>query len=308
MKTTLSFTIYGLIICFFLSINVFSQSLKKELEKAKQIRLLESTLEDVRKTLADFEHDDEDKDYYIQDFTNQNVEITVTFSLGADCDNARSNWKVVKGIATKINLTPTAPLKVKEFDFTDFKKETKDEEKPEDYFYHNENAGISFEIENGEIIEITLYPPKSKIGFLCENDLTENILSGKESYPNVVDSEAICILINQPANVTKLNLSAAEVNLSCNDKDKNCAARNLKIDVNTIAVDPENDTLIFNYTVSDGKILGNGANVIWDLSGVKAGTYTITAGVDDGCGVCGQTQTATVTVNECADCSEKPNR
>ena len=37
------------------------------------------------------------------------------------------------------------------------------------------------------------------------------------------------------------------------------------------------------------------------MSGATPGTYTITAGVDDSCGVCGQTQTKTITVAKC-DC------
>jgi len=36
--------------------------------------------------------------------------------------------------------------------------------------------------------------------------------------------------------------------------------------------------------------------VKWDLSGVAPGTYSITAGVDDGCGNCGKTQLPRVTV------------
>jgi hypothetical protein len=59
--------------------------------------------------------------------------------------------------------------------------------------------------------------------------------------------------------------------------------------------------LTYNYTVSGGRIVGQGANVSWDLTGAQPGTYTITAGVDDGCGVCGKTQTRTITVTEC-DC------
>ena len=39
----------------------------------------------------------------------------------------------------------------------------------------------------------------------------------------------------------------------------------------------------------------------WDVSGLAPGTYTITAGVDDGCGLCGKTQTQTITIAEC-DC------
>ena len=75
--------------------------------------------------------------------------------------------------------------------------------------------------------------------------------------------------------------------------------------VTTTAADPENDVLTYNYTVSGGRIVGQGANVTWDLSGVRPGTYTITAGVDDGCGVCGRTETKTIEVREC-DCAAPP--
>ena len=60
--------------------------------------------------------------------------------------------------------------------------------------------------------------------------------------------------------------------------------------------DPESDVLTYNYTVSGGRIVGQGANVKWDVGGFSPGHYTITAGVNDGCGVCGKTQTKTITV------------
>jgi hypothetical protein len=69
-----------------------------------------------------------------------------------------------------------------------------------------------------------------------------------------------------------------------------------KIKVKTVAVDPENDVFTYVYNVSAGRIIVTGANVVWDLTGVGAGTYTITAGVDDGCGICGQTMTKTITI------------
>ena len=40
----------------------------------------------------------------------------------------------------------------------------------------------------------------------------------------------------------------------------------------------------------------------WDLTGVAPGTYTITTAVNDGCGICGKTDTRTITVEECRDC------
>ncbi len=81
---------------------------------------------------------------------------------------------------------------------------------------------------------------------------------------------------------------------SCNDSRT--------VTVVTSASDPENDVLTYNYTVSGGRIVGTGANVEWDLSEATPGTYTITTGVDDGCGVCGKTDTQTITIAECADC------
>jgi hypothetical protein len=68
------------------------------------------------------------------------------------------------------------------------------------------------------------------------------------------------------------------------------------IKVTTEASDPENDVLTYNYIVSAGKIIGQGSKVVWDLNGAGPGSYTIIAGVNDGCGVCGITQTRRVEV------------
>lgn len=70
----------------------------------------------------------------------------------------------------------------------------------------------------------------------------------------------------------------------------------MTVKIQTTAADPEGDILIYSYKVTGGRIVGQGANVYWNLSWVMPGTYTITAGVDDGCGICGQTITRTVTV------------
>ena len=110
---------------------------------------------------------------------------------------------------------------------------------------------------------------------------------------------------NQFANVTALTLSQSRVTIPCGPNEQpregtTCSSE-MTTNVTTTAVDPENDVLTYNYTVTGGRIVGQGANVSWDLTGVNPGTYTITSGVDDGCGVCGQTKTETVTVEKC-DC------
>ena len=95
------------------------------------------------------------------------------------------------------------------------------------------------------------------------------------------------------ADVTAISLSAVEVR-----KD----ASETKIGVSTTAIDHEGDLLTYKYTVTGGKIIGTGANVVWDLSGIAPGPYFITAAVDDGCGFCGRTFTRKVEVLKCAGC------
>ena len=72
------------------------------------------------------------------------------------------------------------------------------------------------------------------------------------------------------------------------------------IEVATYAEDPENDTLVYKYAISGGRLVGydSGPKIFWDLSGAPAGAYFITAGADDGCGVCGRTVTRQVIVPE----------
>jgi hypothetical protein len=113
---------------------------------------------------------------------------------------------------------------------------------------------------------------------------------------------------NQFANVDSVTLSKTTVTIPCEPgfrpKEGETCDDDQTISVATAASDPENDVLTYNYTVSGGRIVGSGANVSWDLSGVEPGSYTITTGVDDGCGLCGRTDTKTVEVVKC-DCVQE---
>ncbi|MDQ3748185.1 MAG: hypothetical protein M3367_04085 [Acidobacteriota bacterium] len=109
---------------------------------------------------------------------------------------------------------------------------------------------------------------------------------------------------NKPPDVTDLTLNQTEVAASCPSgqvpqEGMTCDDK-MTVQVTTKAVDPEKDVVMYHYTVSGGRIVGQGANVYWNLSGIAPGTYTITAGVDDGCGICGQTQTRTITIRSCS--------
>ena len=73
------------------------------------------------------------------------------------------------------------------------------------------------------------------------------------------------------------------------------------VGLTTTATDPDGDTLLYTYSVTGGRITGDGANATWDLSGLAPGTYTASVEVDDGCG-CVSFSSTTVTIAECADC------
>ncbi len=117
---------------------------------------------------------------------------------------------------------------------------------------------------------------------------------------------------NTPAVINSVTLSKTEIVLptcpegqrikagstACND--------NSSVTVATNATDADGDQLLYQYTVSGGRINGSGANVNWDLSGAQPGTYTISVGVDDGCGVCGTPSTKEVRIVNCTDCEVIP--
>jgi hypothetical protein len=112
-------------------------------------------------------------------------------------------------------------------------------------------------------------------------------------------------VLNLAPSVDAVDLSDTVITLPCPPGRRSRSGAcddNRTISVATRASDPENDVLTYNYTVSGGRIVGTGANVQWDLSTAQPGTYTITTGVDDGCGVCGKTDTKTIRVEECPDC------
>lgn len=121
-----------------------------------------------------------------------------------------------------------------------------------------------------------------------------------------------------PPNVINLILSLPEITKDCpaSEPEKNNGCRNgvKVIAVFAIALDNENDVFTFDFKVSGGRIIDAGerfpiklrnnktaigAKLLWDLSDVEAGSYTLTtAANDDGCFFCGQSMEKTVIVKE----------
>ncbi|HEX6717193.1 MAG TPA: Ig-like domain-containing protein, partial [Pyrinomonadaceae bacterium] len=71
------------------------------------------------------------------------------------------------------------------------------------------------------------------------------------------------------------------------------------------ASDPDNDQLLYTWSVTGGRLSGEGRQVTWDLTGVANGTYTATVEVNDG-NQHTATGSTTVTVADCPDCVKPP--
>ncbi len=307
MKRIISLIVFGLAMCGF----TFAQSPLAELEKIKEIKLLESTRDDVRRILADYTLEAANNSHRNDKFSTENVHIKIWYSRG-DCSVEHEEWNVPKLTVIEIVVSPINSLEFKDlgFDYSKFQREKKFKNLPNEYIYHNKNLGIAVDVKENEVYEVTYFPPKENYSLLCNKDAVRKRYLGESIFADKLKDRIVIIdTRNYVSDVVNLTLNRTEIIADCFNSDvsqiKDCSDNIKQIAIFTKAFAPGNDVLTYNYWISGGKIIGQGANVVWDLSDVKPGTYTVKAGVDDGCGVCGKTITKTVTVKECPNCSIK---
>jgi hypothetical protein len=288
MRTFLLLALFNMAAC----ICVFAQSPQDVLNRAREIKLFESDRHDVRQILYDLEATDDDGRF--QRFSNDKFDIEVTYASGTcsedvDEEEDAESWKVEEWKVVKIEITLDASVTPKDlgFDLSKFTKEQEFANDTNEHIYHNKARGMAFKINEDRIDTIIFFPPDKRTKqLLCDNNAFFKAFYSRKSWFSEPLEDRGSVCINPIANVTVLSL----------DKTVIDATSSKIVRIETVANDPDNDPLVFNYTVSAGRINGTGAKVVWDLTGVPAGTYTITAGVDDGCGICGQTVTKTITV------------
>jgi hypothetical protein len=112
---------------------------------------------------------------------------------------------------------------------------------------------------------------------------------------------------NLPPTVSAM-ASMSSISLPCppGTSSEGCspsASQTVQLSAN--GVDPDNDTLLYTWSVTGGKLSGEGKAVAWDLSGVMAGTYTASVTVNDG-NQHEASGSATVTVAVCSGCVPPP--
>jgi len=79
--------------------------------------------------------------------------------------------------------------------------------------------------------------------------------------------------------------SSSSLSLPCQEgtSSKTCSASaSLTVQLTATYSDPDNDTLLYTWSVTGGKLSGEGRMVSWDLTGVNPGTYTASVEVNDG--------------------------
>lgn len=306
--------IVSIAFCLAMCSFAFAQSKFPELEKIKQIKLLESTREDVRRILNDYKLNDDYERFryelfHYERFTSPNVDIEIRYSSGKCSDEPGEDWNVSEWRATLIHISLKESVKPKDFgiNLSNYKKERIYANLKHTFKYHQKAQGIGYNVNEDGIYGITLIPSQGYYSLLCNTKQVKKYYKNNRWFTGKLKYR-----IKEPfyfANVTELILSRNEITADCPVKDSLETKSNddyFYINIETKAEsEVPTDVLTYNYTVSGGKIIGTGASVIWDLSGVKPGNYTITAGVDNGCGVCGTTRTETVVVKE-PFCSQKP--
>jgi K319-like protein len=108
---------------------------------------------------------------------------------------------------------------------------------------------------------------------------------------------------NGPPSVT-VSGSSSSITLPCppGTSSSSCTpSASQEVQLTAASSDPDNDTLLHTWSVTGGRISGEGRAVNWDLSGVNPGTYTASVEVNDGNQHTANAST-TVTVAVCTEC------
>jgi hypothetical protein len=112
---------------------------------------------------------------------------------------------------------------------------------------------------------------------------------------------------NQPPVVNSVTPSMASVLRPCPPptSSSSCTPTGSEVTLVANATDPDSDQLLYTWSVTGGRLSGEGRQVTWDLTGVANGSYTATVEVNDG-NQHTATGNTTVTVADCPGCVAPP--
>ena len=116
------------------------------------------------------------------------------------------------------------------------------------------------------------------------------------------------IVIGDPPFMNSVKLSPSSIVRPCSvgTRSETCSTTDNQVQVIADAAVPAEAEVMFTWEVTAGHVNGEGERVIWDLSGVAKGTFTVTAcaqyslaGWTSPHTMCGS---AILTISDCSDC------
>lgn len=121
-----------------------AQTLSADLEKAKSVKLLEATRDDIVRAFGDVS-----PFHTMESFSRESTRILVSYSSGK-CTDEQSygvnsdDWRVGEGKATMIYISPKAWLSIDQIgiDYSKYRKEPLYRGRKDYYIYHDKNEGI----------------------------------------------------------------------------------------------------------------------------------------------------------------------
>jgi hypothetical protein len=113
--------------------------------------------------------------------------------------------------------------------------------------------------------------------------------------------------INVAPVVSSVSASMTSITRPCppGTSSTSCTPSDSTVQLTANATDADNDVLVYTWSVTGGRLSGEGKTVSWDLTGVANGTYTATVEVNDG-NQHTASGSATVTVADCSGCVAPP--
>lgn len=163
----------------------------------------------------------------------------------------------------------------------------------------------SWQVSTGEIVGSRNGPSISVINVDTGSSCTATVTIRHNGCRNS-DDHTTTVVPAQPNSPPTVSLSAssASITLPCPEgtTSPTCTASpGRSVDLTANAIDPDNDILLYSWSVAGGRVIGEGRAVVWDLSGAPPGTYTASVEVNDGSG---QTvrESTTVTIADCTGC------
>lgn len=106
------------------------------------------------------------------------------------------------------------------------------------------------------------------------------------------------LLPNQPPTVALALGNVAQGSTDVVRESASTVCAGDKVDLRATASDPDGDALVYAWSSSGGRVTGDGANTVFDTTGLAPGDYTITVEVNDGCG-CVAFDSKTIRVTTC---------